>query len=338
MTMPTPACPHRMQVHSLIQETPEVYTLRLICHDVYHYQPGMYALVSIGGSDTVLRAYTLSSSPGHSRFICLTVRRLPAGKGSPWLTGSLKPGNELWLSPAMGDFTCIRHAADRYLMLAAGCGVTPIMSMTRWLLSERRQSAIQVIYSVRTPKEMIFADEWQQLARDYPQLQLTIIAEAAAGEGQFSGRLSLSRLQQWAPDIRQRMVMICGPLPYMEQARQFALALDVPASHLQQESFGLPAGSATAGSPPVASSLRLSTRRPLADYHSPVGTRLLFAMEQHGIPVNAACRAGVCGSCKTRIHSGDYSVSSRMTLSDEEVAAGYVLACSCRLEGDVILA
>ncbi|WP_250666912.1 FAD-binding oxidoreductase, partial [Escherichia coli] len=91
-------CPNRMQIHSIIQETADVWTINLINHDFYMYSPGQYALVSIKNSDEVMRAYTLSSSPGQSRFISITVRRLADGMGSNWLTRSVKEGDYLWLS------------------------------------------------------------------------------------------------------------------------------------------------------------------------------------------------------------------------------------------------
>lgn len=76
MTMPSSLCPNRMQVHSIVQETPEVWTLNLINHDFYSYKPGQFALVSINNSDEVMRAYTISSSPGLSPFVTLTVHAL----------------------------------------------------------------------------------------------------------------------------------------------------------------------------------------------------------------------------------------------------------------------
>ncbi len=91
MTMPTSLCPNRMQVHSVRQETPDVWTINLINHDFYQYHAGQYALVSIRNSDETLRAYTLSSTPGLSPFLSLTVRRLDDGQGSGWLTGEVKP-------------------------------------------------------------------------------------------------------------------------------------------------------------------------------------------------------------------------------------------------------
>ncbi|VDY42698.1 oxidoreductase [Salmonella enterica subsp. arizonae] len=79
----------------------------------------------------------------------------------------------------------------------------------------------------------------------------------------------------------------------------------------------------------ATSGLKFTKLQPAQEFYSPVGTTLLEALESNKVPVAAACRAGVCGCCKTKIVSGDYTVSSTMTLSEAEIAEGYVLACSC---------
>ena len=130
MTMPTSQCPWRMQVHHIHQETPDVWTLSLLCHDYYPYRAGQYALVSVRNSAETLRAYTLSSTPGVSEYITLTVRRIDEGTGSQWLTREVKRGDYLWLSDAMGEFTCDDKAEDKFLLLAAGCGTASAAALT----------------------------------------------------------------------------------------------------------------------------------------------------------------------------------------------------------------
>ncbi|MBN4863985.1 MULTISPECIES: NADH oxidoreductase [Providencia] len=334
MTMPSSLCPNRMQIHSIIQETSDVWTINLINHDFYMYSPGQYALVSIKNSDDVMRAYTLSSSPGQSRYISITVRRLEDGMGSNWLTRAVKPGDYLWLSEAQGEFTCANVKSQQYLMLAAGCGVTPIMSMTRWLMANRPETHVKVLFNVRDDKQVIFAQEWQQLTRAYPErLQLCIMAETPDNGELAQGRLNEEKLQALVPDIASRVVMTCGPVPYMKNAQQFAANLGVPAEHFFMERFST--------EPEVANSedvLTLKIRQRLADFKVPVGISLLSALEQNKQPVIAACRAGVCGSCKTKVLSGNYTTTSTMTLTAAEIAEGYVLACSCQLQGDTEIA
>ncbi|EOD8959406.1 NADH oxidoreductase [Providencia stuartii] len=334
MTMPSSLCPNRMQIHSIHQETSDVWTINLINHDFYTYSPGQYALVSIKNSDEIMRAYTISSTPGQSRFITITVRRLEQGTGSCWLTGAVKPGDYLWLSDAQGEFTCAELNSNQYLMLAAGCGVTPIMSMVRWLMANRPQADVKVLFNVRDSQQVIFADEWDQLIERYSsRLQLCIMAETPDNGGVAEGRLTLEKLSALVPDISARVVMTCGPTPYMKNAQQFAKSLGVPADHFFMERFSL--------EPELVESedvVTLKIRHRLVDFKVPVGTSLLSALEQNKQPVIAACRAGVCGSCKTKVLSGNYTTSSTMTLTEEEIAAGYVLACSCQLQGDTEIA
>ena len=219
MTMPTPQCPWRMQVHHIQQETPDVWTLSLLCHDYYPYRAGQYALVSIRNSAEQMRAYTISSTPGVSEYITLTIRRLDGGLGSEWLTRDVKRGDYLWLSDAQGEFTCDNKASDKLLLLAAGCGVTPIMSMRRWLAKYRPQVDVQVIFSVRSPQDVIFADEW----KNYP---VTLVAENNATAGFLAGRLTQEILRS-VPDLAARTVMTCGPAPYMDQVEKDVKALGV---------------------------------------------------------------------------------------------------------------
>jgi NADH oxidoreductase Hcr len=122
-------------------------------------------------------------------------------------------------------------------MLAAGCGVTPIISMCRWLVANRPTCDVAVIFNVRTPADTIFAEQWRELCAAHPQLRLTLMAEQDIRPGYLSGRISAEVLRQVAPDITERRVMTCGPAPYMTQAEQLCLQLGVPASAFTKNSF-----------------------------------------------------------------------------------------------------
>lgn len=322
MTMPTPQCPWRMQVHHIHQETPDVWTLSLLCHEYYPYRAGQYALVSIGNSKDTLRAYTLSSTPGVSEYITLTVRCIDNGQGSNWLTHQVKRGDYLWLSDAQGEFTCDTLTSDKLLLLAAGCGVTPVMSMRRWLATYRPEVDVQVIYNVRSPQDVIFADEWKHYA-------VTLVAENNATEGFVAGRLTEEMLSA-IPDLTERTLLCCGPAPYMEWVESAANKLSV--THFYKEQFFTPVA------PAATEGIKFTKLTPEKTFFAPRGSSLLQAMESNQVPVNAACREGVCGCCKTQILSGEYSVNSTMTLTEQEIANGYVLACSCHPQSDLVLA
>jgi NADH oxidoreductase Hcr len=326
-------CPHAMQVHRIYQETNDVYTLELLCRESYSYQPGQYALVNINDQGLV-RAYTLSSSPGLSQYITLTVRHIENGVGSSWLTQNVNIGDTLWLSDAQGEFTCVITNDNQYLMLAAGCGVTPIISMTRWLLANRPQAHITVCYHVKTSDDTIFAEEWHRLTERYPStLSLHIITTRQTQNNGLSGRLSQSQLQNLISNFSDYTVMTCGPEDYMTSAERICRSLAVKPERFYQERFhGLNACDET-DKPRVNITVIGSAKQ----FTAPVGTTLLYALEQHNIPIIAACRAGVCGSCKTRVVSGSYTTDSNLALSEDEIKRGYVLACSCHIEGDLVI-
>ena len=322
MTMPTSQCPWRMQVHHIHQETPDVWTLSLLCHDYYPYRAGQYAMVSIVNGKETLRAYTLSSTPGVSEYITLTVRRIDNGAGSNWLTQDVKRGDYLWLSDAQGAFTCDHNTSNKILLLAAGCGVTPVMSMRRWLAAFRPEADVQVIYSVRSPQDVIFVDEWQ----DY---KVTLVAENDASEVFLPGRLTEEMLSA-VPELTERTLFCCGPAPYMDWVENAAHKLGV--TDFYKEQFFTPVAA------PVTEGLKFTKLSPAKTFFAARGHSLLQAMESNQVPVNAACREGVCGCCKTQIVSGEYNVNSTMTLTEQEIADGYVLACSCHPVSDLVLA
>jgi len=331
-----PLCINEMQVHSIVQETDDVVTLNLIAQDFYPYQAGQYALVSIRNSEEVARAYTLSSTPGLSPFLSITVRRIENGVGSNWLTREVKVGDQIWLSDPMGDFSCEKVIADKYLLAGGGSGITPIISMTRHLLAHRPEVDLTVIYSIHSPKDMIFKEEWQAIKAQYPHLKLHINASVNALDGFIAGRISTGMINHFVPDMAERTVMVCGPEGYIETLQEAVQTLGGSADRFFVEKFFLPELTETIDE---SKQVRLSIRNPqLQTYNVPVGMSLLNAMEAHKLPVVAACRSGVCGSCKTKVVSGSVEVVTNGPLTADEIAQGYVLACSCKIRGDVEVA
>ncbi len=153
----------------------------------------------------------------------------------------------------MGEFTCDDKAEDKFLLLAAGCGVTPIMSMRRWLAKNRPQADVRVIYNVRTPQDVIFADEW----RNYP---VTLVAENNVTEGFIAGRLT-RELLAGVPDLASRTVMTCGPAPYMDWVEQEVKALGV--TRFFKEKFFTPVAEA------ATSGLKFTKLQPAREFYAP---------------------------------------------------------------------
>lgn len=334
---PNSMCPHAMQVSRIEQETPDVFSIHLTTADNFPYQPGQYAMVSIDNAPNLTRAYTLSSSPEISPYITLTVRRIDEGVGSNWLTRNINCGDTLWLSDAMGEFCC-QHDTDKpFLMLAAGCGVTPIMSMTRWLLEKDSASDITVIYHVKTRDDIIFANQWQAFVNaNHPNFKLVIATTQEQLDHYEFGRLNQAMIEKHVANIAERIVMTCGPVDYMNQVETICTALAIDKEHFHKEQFFSENHDCLLDND-AQGEAKITIKSIGAQITAPIGATLLDVLEDNDAPVFAACRSGMCGACKTKIVAGEYETSSTVTLSQEDVDAGYVLACSCQIKGDLVV-
>lgn len=121
----------------------------------------------------------------------------------------------------MGEFSCQQVLADNYLLVGAGSGVTPIMSMARWLLANRPEVNLTVIHSVHSPEDVIFKSEWQELQAKYPKLNLVINASVVATEGFASDRISAEIIKNVVPNVSDYTVMTCGPEAYMTTLKKY---------------------------------------------------------------------------------------------------------------------
>ena len=134
-----------------------------------------------------------------------------------------------------------------------------------------------MIFNVRSPQDVIIAEEWRQ----YP---VTLVAENNATHGFVAGRLTTELLQS-VPDLASRTVMTCGPAPYMDLVEQEVKALGAP-RFFKEQFFTPVAVAATSG-------LKFTKLQPAKTFYAPVGTTLLEALESNKVPVTVACRAGV---------------------------------------------
>ncbi|SNV69725.1 NADH oxidoreductase [Haemophilus pittmaniae] len=335
-TNKNPLCINELQVYSIVKETADITTINLIAQDFYPYQPGQYAMVSIRNTPHIARAYSLSSTPGESRFVSITVREIEGGKGSPWLSHEVKVGDQVWFSDPMGDFSCEKVVADNYLLAGAGSGITPVMSMARWLLKNRPEVNLTVLHSVHSPEDVIFKQEWAELQAKYPKFNFVINATENAVAPMKSGRITQQMIAEIVPNIQDYTVMTCGPQSYMDHLREIVLALGGSEQRFFTEAFF---------DNNIQSGIDYDKQTTLTikgmsnqQFNVPVGMTLLAALEEHEQPVVSGCRTGLCGLCKTKVLGGEVETVRTGDLTAEEIAEGYVLACSCRLKSDVSVA
>ena len=184
---------------SRIEETPDTTTFVLVAatRQFFSFLPGQFISVSANiDGKAHWRAYSISSSPAQPDTVSITVRRVAGGLVSNWLLDNVRSGVELPAMAPAGDFAL--QAADvpaNIALFSAGCGITPMMSMTRWLLETRTATDIHFFHSARSEDEFIFRDELQDLAAQHVNLKLHLFLTQPKGRVDcHRGRLDAARI------------------------------------------------------------------------------------------------------------------------------------------------
>ncbi len=329
----TDSAPKRRELVCVAREalTPDIETYWLAASDgktLPTYQAGQHLPIAVDiEGQRYLRYYSLSSSPTQPECYAISVKRQSKGIVSNWLAEHLQPGGKLLAHHPNGDF--VLNKAQRYLLLSAGSGITPMLSMVRVLADQDQLNDVFLLHVCRTQADIPAVTELQQLAAEHTGFKLKfILSQPERGKG---ARLTLAHLAA-IPELQQRQTYLCGPSGFMQQARAWLLALGLPANLLQQEYFANPQTE-------DVSRETQTVRIQIAEYSFSGNNQqdLLTQAEQQGMNLPWSCRAGICGSCKQQLVSGEVEQPQAPALSASERAAGVILACCCVPLTDVVL-
>lgn len=241
-----------VRVLRVITETPEVKTLVLVpeAPTLFTYLPGQSVQVHLMiDGQRVLRRYSLSSSPTRPHALAITVRRSGGGEGrtpgiaSTWLHDRVAQGDTLTISSPHGEFSCAKHPYPRLLLVSAGIGITPMLSMVRWLTDSASEADVVLLHCARTSADLIARRELELLAAENPKLRLVLVTsrpEHGAAWVGLSGRLGDELLTLAVPDVTRRRVFCCAPEPFRKALRALLVKRQFPLANLIEESFGRP--------------------------------------------------------------------------------------------------
>jgi len=256
------------------------------------FTPGQHVNLSaeIDGR-RVTRSYSPSGIPRADRRIALTVKRVEGGLMSNHLCSRVAVGDVLELGPVFGAMTLPPRPDGRWLFLAAGSGITPLMSMTRALAAAGMPAELTLVYWARNRAELCYARELRELAAREPRfrLQLVLTREPQRLADELDGRLDAGLLQRLVPDLDRQQVYACGPAGFVDTARQLA---GERAALFHAEAFTPPAIAADA-----AGTVRVELRASGRTLEVPAGQSLLTALEAQGLSPAYGCRMGICNTC-----------------------------------------
>ena len=327
------------------EEAPEVktYTFAAVQPQLFQFRPGQFVTLELpANGGMVSRSYTISSSPSRPSNLSITVKRAPMGLVSNWLYNNMAEGFEFDLSGPYGNFSCMDYPAKKVLMISAGSGITPMMSMLRYLSDTVSGVDIAFINNVRTPADVIFERELLHISALLgPELKLGVVpSKVLTGQrwNGLRGRMSDLLLMAIAPDFIERETFVCGPSGYTAAVSSMMKRLGYPMHRFHQESFG-------GGERPVrVKPSRSSAKRTQVLFHrsgltfeGAEGETVLEIGHRHGVTMNSACRIGVCGACRIKKIDGHVAMDRQHALSQGEVNDGHILACVAQVGGRVVV-
>lgn len=346
---------YKVKIKNIIRETPKAVTVVFdIPSDLksnFSYKAGQYLTIRINseGRDE-RRAYSACSSPYANEDLAVTVKEVENGFVSTYINNKLQIGEIVDLMPPLGHFTIEPYERNerKVVLIGAGSGITPLMSILKSLLIVEKKSEILLIYSNRNEENVIFAKELAELQAQYSNFSLISI---------YSQPINTEKKQEKITDVLLKNVLqdrlndklsyanyfICGPRGMMETANDTLLALGVSKERIHKESFV---------AAEKTDSDKIDEEVTNADIHSikvrlygeeteiPIETdeTILVAGMRASLDPPFSCQIGACSTCRAKLVSGKVKMDDYDALTDSEIEQGYILTCTAHpLTNDVLV-
>ncbi|NND01463.1 MAG: 2Fe-2S iron-sulfur cluster binding domain-containing protein [Acidimicrobiia bacterium] len=314
---------------------------------VYDFVAGQHVIVrhEIDGQD-VRRSYSLCAPAGSGR-VRVGVKQVAGGVFSTFANKELRPGMQLEVTTPTGEFTALpQPAARRYCAIAAGSGITPVLSLISTLLRDEPESEVFLIYGNRHGGSVMFLEELADLKdRHLDRFSLThVLSREMTGVPLFNGRLSGEKIHELfdalIPVADIDRWFLCGPLGVVENAQKALADRGVADQRIATELFfdERPPEIPTAVVGDAAgSSVRFTLGGRTSELRiDPDGPPILDYVVSVRSDAPFSCRNGACASCRALVLEGEATMHHNWCLTDAEVAAGQILTCQAHPVTDVL--
>ncbi|MFO7854319.1 MAG: 1,2-phenylacetyl-CoA epoxidase subunit PaaE [Paracoccaceae bacterium] len=339
---------HSLEIGAVTRETPDAVSLAFkvppeLAPD-FAFRPGQYLTLraEIDGED-LRRSYSICAAPGEA--LRVGVKRIDGGRFSGFAT-ALKPGDRLEVMPPEGRFGVAPGGRHDYLLVGAGSGITPLLSIARAVLAEEPESRVTLLYGNRDSGSIMFLEELEDLKdRHLDRFRLVhLLSRESQDVELLHGRLDAERLRTLARTglIRPAEadgIFLCGPGDMTDAAAEALQALGAPAGRIHFERF-TPAADAPPPKPASDAARQaaeegatVSTILDGARRSFPLrgeGETVLEAAHKAGLELPYSCAGGMCCTCRCRVVEGEAEMAVNYSLEPWEVEAGFILACQAR--------
>ena len=307
--------------------------------DAFAFRPGQYLTLRqfVDGAEE-RRSYSICAPSGAAPRV--GVRRVDSGVFSEWLVDRLEPGDEIEVGPPAGSFTPDLEPGTHHGLIAAGSGITPVLSIAASVLAAHDDTRVTLLYGNRRTDTVMFTEELADLKNAYgSRLHLLHVLSREPMEAEIvGGRLDAAKLGQLltllvdAQDVDQWW--LCGPLGMTEDAVEVLTGLGVERKQVHRELFYVdepppelhrPDETDVAEGDGSEVTVVLNGRTTVLTL--PRTVPVLDAAQKVRGDLPFACKGGVCGTCRARVTDGEVTMRRNFALEDDEVDAGFVLTC-----------
>jgi len=312
----------------------------------FAFQPGQsLTLRKVVDGTEQRRSYSICAPAGGPPRI--GVREVPGGHFSTWLVHEVAPGDEVEVSPPTGSFTLQLDETGHHVLIGAGSGITPLLSIASSVLA-RPETRATLLYGNRRTDTVMFAEELSDLKdRHTARFELVHVLSREPREAElFSGRLDAEKLRSVLPRLMDVVAVdhwwLCGPYGLVTGAQEVLESLGVPRRRIHQEMFFVddtppePLRREDAAIEGPAADVTVVLDGRTTEIALPPDVTILDGAQRVRPDLPFACRGGVCGTCRAKVVDGEVDMRRNFALEDHEVEAGFVLTCQSFAVSDAV--
>lgn len=340
---------HPIKIESIHKETKDcvLLTLEIPAHlkDAFKFKEGQNITVktNINGQD-LRRSYSLCTSPGEQQ-IKVAVKKVAGGLFSSYANDELKAGDVLDILPPVGKFNAkmVEGQMGEYLAIAAGSGITPVISIIKHTLETQANSRFTLLYGNRNRSSIIFFEELEGLKNKFMNRfnLVNILSREQTDSPIHYGRLDVAKLSALEPVLQYKnfdSIYLCGPEKMIFSCRDYFLNKGIEEEKIHFELFTTPGQKQgellSEQNEKVEKDLGAKSKvtvkldgRSISFDLASAGQNILDAALEQGADLPYACKGGVCCTCRAKLVEGEVKMDVNYALEPDEVAAGFILCC-----------
>ena len=343
---------HKLKIALVKRETKDAVSVSFQVPDSltqkFNYLPGQYLTLRLNvNGETVNRSYSFCSSPYANELPTIAVKQVDGGKASTFINQHLQAGAEIEVMEPNGNFHSPISAsnAKKYILFGGGSGITPVFSILKSVLIAEPNSSVTLFYGNRDTASIIFKNDIEALQNQYAsRLKVVhILDREESGWTGYTGFMVKEKALQLLKEntdfnFANAEFFICGPTPMMKEVETALESLNIAKEKVHIEYFTAKAdedkeaasvGSVSASEVPFTgkTNVKLIFDGNEVSFDVSEKQTILTAALDAGYDPPYSCMVAACCTCRAKLVSGKVEMDDRESLTDAEIARGYVLTC-----------